>query len=319
MALVVNGQTIPDGGNVYVNGVKPDSIVVNGTTVWRNNVPPSQITDLKATTNRISEVVITFTPASGVPTPTHNLYENGVLVAENITSGYQHLVSAGERTYHIEACNSAGCTTSNSDVGYSVPAGGLIIDYYTANDLTLLTYNGNGSWTFTPPEGQTEFYIEVQGAGGSGGNNNYINDDAYSGGGYAGEYKTATLTITSATDITIGKGGAGVIPGYSGNAGGASSIASVTAAGGDGGWEASDCCYEGRGEGNDGNYVIDNCFYRDGCGYMAGGQGSHFGKGGDGNGQHGETGAGGGSMAHTFGGVSYSGDGGDGRVVINFV
>ncbi len=34
MALKVNGTTIPNRGEVYVNGTKPNKIKVNGTVVW---------------------------------------------------------------------------------------------------------------------------------------------------------------------------------------------------------------------------------------------------------------------------------------------
>lgn len=39
MPLVVNGVTIPDGGEVYVNGTKPKTINVNGTKVWEDYSP----------------------------------------------------------------------------------------------------------------------------------------------------------------------------------------------------------------------------------------------------------------------------------------
>jgi surface protein len=81
-------------------------------------VPPSEITDFQASDDREMEVLVTFSPASGFPTPTYDLYKDNGLVAEGIEPGYiYNTAMPGTNTYYVIAKNSEGEKMSNSDEG----------------------------------------------------------------------------------------------------------------------------------------------------------------------------------------------------------
>ncbi len=138
-----------------------EQIVINTTsgqheinhTVNINDIAtaPTTINNLVATDDEIGQVTMTFTPATGYPAPTHNLYENDIEVATNIGTGYSHQVSEGEYTYHVLAVNRAGSKESNDSVGKSLPSLAEpvpIIDLVASDD----EYN-QVTITFTPAAG----------------------------------------------------------------------------------------------------------------------------------------------------------------------
>jgi hypothetical protein len=63
MALVINGITFEDGDEVYINGIKPKNILVNGQEVWRDYAGPPSPVDI--TTSGTYKAGIDF-PA-GIP------------------------------------------------------------------------------------------------------------------------------------------------------------------------------------------------------------------------------------------------------------
>ncbi|CAH3424817.1 hypothetical protein AI2642V1_1547 [Citrobacter freundii] len=94
------------------------------------------------------------------------------------------------------------------------------------------------SGTYTPSAGTKSVVVEVQGGGGAGGAAGLVSGGniAMGGGGAAGAYARSRLvTGFSGVQITIGAGGKGKKPDYTGMNGGNTSFGTITAAGGTGG------------------------------------------------------------------------------------
>lgn len=240
MSITINGTVLEDGAPLLVGGVQAQSVTCNGVEVWRNNSEPGTITDFEASSSGADDkVTVTFTNATGVPTPTYNLYENSVVVASGISSGHVHTSTvSGSNVYYVKALNSAGSSDSNTD--------------------TALVWAGGSSYVITSSEtitagieipADTAITMEILGGGGGGGGG---------GGNYGGNGgKTSVLasrsgTYTSGTTLpaVIGEGGLGGVPwtittpGH-GEDGTDSSIGGYIAAGGAGGtninsWLGSD-------------------------------------------------------------------------------
>ena len=134
---------------------------------------PSAITDFR-TVSYVGSVRVYFSTATGYPAPRYDLYEGNTLRATGITSGYQYSFSAGVKTLHVRAVNTAGTTSSNSATATSKSASGS------------KTYSVAGNYTFTAPVGYSKVTVCMIGGGGSGAcddNNSEI------GGGYAGSIR----------------------------------------------------------------------------------------------------------------------------------
>jgi len=315
MPITINGQAFPDGSPLTVNGTQAQVVTVNGTTVWQNNQVPSAITDFAASDDQEGQITVTFTPATGIPTPTHDLIRvsDGSVIASDISSGYVWTTSDCNVNLRVDAKNSVGTTPSNEDIGISVePAGSIVFDVV-------------GDHQFTAPCGWNEVSICMVGGGGSGGCSAGYHA---SGGGYAGqivEEPSFAVSSGSTIDVTVGGGGSGCscCDTNSGRAGGQSVFDTLSASGGSGGQSDNSTGYAGNGG------STTNCagtFYdgtRSGTGddydpYHYGGQAA-FGNGGNGDAYHdaggGGVGAGGGASGA---GDNSSGAGGRGEVRVSW-
>ena len=114
MPITINGAPLNDGDPLLVNGVQAQAVTVNGTQVWRNTIPPSAIQNFTATSNRVGSILVTFTHSVGIPTPQHDLYIGGALVASDISTGYIHTIQGGDYSAFVRAHNVAGTIDSNS-------------------------------------------------------------------------------------------------------------------------------------------------------------------------------------------------------------
>jgi len=109
------GRTNPAAGNDVV--LSPAIPVVTSPTAPA--LPPARITNLVASDSTSGSVTITFTNAARATS--HDLIENGTVVANNIATGYVRTVDPGTRTYMVRAINAEGSTDSASDSGTSAP------------------------------------------------------------------------------------------------------------------------------------------------------------------------------------------------------
>lgn len=170
---------------------------------------------------------------------------------------YQHQMGVpewhAEQEYHLGSiCTHNGesyQSLQNANVGSQPPSAKWTPVLTSKNGLANLGLgDGSGrligvrvitsSGTYTPTPGTKSVVVEVQGGGGSGGAAGTPGSGsiAMGGGGAAGAYARSRLTAGfSGVQITIGAGGKGKKPNYSGMDGGVSSFGTITAAGGTGG------------------------------------------------------------------------------------
>jgi len=234
MPLIVNGEVIPDGGNLSINGVCPETVVVNGEVIWECTpvVPPSAITDFSASEGISGKIVITFTPATGLPEPTHNLvkHETGEVVAVDVHDGYEWVTDEQNVLLRVDAVNAGGTTPSNVDLG---SAGGRIIE--------TVFYDDVGTHTYTLPAGTR--YIDVYAVGGGGGGGGWEEDSSRhatgGNGGNGGEIIDSyniNVEAVASVEVKVGDGGSGGGTNEHGADGGYSGVVGyATASGGAGG------------------------------------------------------------------------------------
>jgi hypothetical protein len=311
MALIWNGTEIPSSGTILFNGTSLGSVIFNGVEVWGGSTPPTEIMDFSVSDNWTgSSLTITFTPASGAPEPTYDLYADGSLHTSGVTSGFSFTATSSSSTYYVLAINEAGQTPSNSDVGnaYLGPSSPIVI-----SSSTSLVAG-------TDCPAVATLSLCIVGGGGSG-----ASSSANAGVGHAGEARTASIELAQGETISvsIGSGGSSVSPYNDGNAGGTTSFGSYLTASGGAGGQMSGGSWQGDGgsqsscggTSNDGIKSV----YGVTTGY--GGQSSGFGPGGDGmtvyDASPGGTGSGGGGQG--FGNIAHtSGAGGAGQVKISW-
>jgi len=112
---------------VEVLGTEVCELYINGSLVYTCEAappalaPPSYVSNFAASDNQTNTIQMTFSNASGNPSPTYELMEDGYTVNSSITSGYQ-LARTGPHTsiYQVVAVNSQGRSTSNDDSGTSI-------------------------------------------------------------------------------------------------------------------------------------------------------------------------------------------------------
>ena len=159
---------------------------------------------------------------------------------------------------------------------------GFYQKYGSSGGHTSFTSAGTTTWTV--PAGITSVDYLVVGGGGSGGSG------SGGGGGGAGAYRTGTLSVTPAAEltVTVGAGGAAVSDSI-GNDGGSSVFSSITSGGGGGGGATTGATASSGSGGGGGN------------GSAAGGSGSYGYDGGSGGTANVGGGGGGASAVGTAG------------------
>ena len=194
----------------------------------------------------------------------------------------------------------------------ATPAVAISQTTQTVGAYTVVTFNGVGSTTWTPPASVTSVdYLVVAGGGGGG---QYVG-----GGGGAGGFRTGTnYAVSGSIPVTVGAGGLG--PGWydpfsTGRNGGDSTFGTITSTGGGGGgsYETSPPTPGGSGGGGI-SYLSDSA--KTGApslpvtspvqGYKGGDTGRYDSGGGGGGGA--------GGLGGNYKGGYYGGDGGPGAV-----
>ncbi len=290
MPIVVNGVELTnDKDSLAVNQVAVQQVFLNDKSIWERTYKPEKPENFNATDDLYGEVVCTWNSAGDVTW--YQLLIDGVPITpdeENIASPYTYIIE-GQASFSVRAHNSYGYTDSEPDIGIGLVAGaGNVTIYYNsvsgANPETVS--GGNGSFTFTTPEGIVQFYVSGVAGGGSGGNGTSM---YFGTGGSAGQEISNNLVGTSTGQthtITIGAGGG---RGASGVGGSSSFEGSTTLGGGASGLDGM------------GMYVSNGA----GSSYGSGGAGANSvsiaGDGGTG------AGGGGGGQANRSGGAGGSG------------
>ena len=211
---------------VTINGIKQheDAYSVSGTTLTLSS--PLVATD-KLEVIGINDIGTTITPA-----------QNSVDLDKLATTG----------------------TASSSTFLRGDMAWAAVSDVSGLSSVQVFTSSG----TWTKPSGITKVMVEVQGAGGSGGNSNVSNGGCGAGGGYA--KKLIDVSSISSSTITVGTGGVGTSGVSTGNSGGSSSWAdgtnTVTGSGGGGGVSYPSASTAGTGSGGDINVDGGRGFWR---------------------------------------------------------
>ncbi len=89
--------------------------------------PPAPITSFDATDNQPNKITCTWTNSTGLPTPTQELFRNGVSVASNVTSPYVYSITGPDTAdYHVVATNTEGVEIGNVDSGTAVVTAALL-------------------------------------------------------------------------------------------------------------------------------------------------------------------------------------------------
>lgn len=159
-----------DCAKVELLGTEVCELYVNDKLVFACNteppVAPSEIIDLSATDTLVNSIEVTYTPSEGSPTPQHNLYENGGLIAEGIDTGHS-VARSGVFTadYHVVALNPSGEITSNVNSGTALavappPAPPGTITNLTATDC----YAGYVDITWSPASGANGYNLYKDGS-----------------------------------------------------------------------------------------------------------------------------------------------------------
>ena len=94
-----------------------DSNTDQGTAIAKSG--PGLITDFSATDDECNSITITFTPATGSPEPTYDLYQDNNMIVQGVSSGYQVQGNIVGSEFFVRAINSEGETNSNTDTGTS--------------------------------------------------------------------------------------------------------------------------------------------------------------------------------------------------------
>lgn len=198
MAIEVNGVIIPNGGNLSVNGICPEEVYVNGVRTWWCHESPGNVTDFSASDNRYNEIQITFTPTSGLPAPTYDLYRDGLLYVSNVSSGDVFNTGPGSWLFKLLAYNGQTPNTwSNEDYGNAL-----------AEPCTL-EWATPGFYNWTVPSGVFSSTVCMIGGGGTGiatYNSFYV---IYNGGGHSGGIVNNNMSLTPGqlVAIQVGEGG----------------------------------------------------------------------------------------------------------------
>ncbi len=316
----------------------------SGTSV-AELAPPTYISDFEASTTELDKVIMTFTASVGATN--HALYKAAERLEENITTGFEYLITdTTPADYYVRAENVDNYTDSNHWTGYpvSVLPGSVTIEYAGGIGNVTYTFTGTGDgtivpdteyygrFTFNPPSSSAEILVNVCmcGGGGSGAKSAV---DANAGGGHAGASNTFSASVSSPNSYVGNLGTGGMYNGTAadGEPGGETNFLAEVAAGGLGGDEMG------------ANYLGDGAAYESPCGgtfydgtknsggdtgYSGyGGQASVFADGGDGDYEcsggpeypMAYRGAGGSGSAGCWTGMdNYSGIGGAGSIKISW-
>jgi hypothetical protein len=125
MAVNINGlEMATDSKSFIINNVEITEIIANDVSVWKYDEAvtpppdeaPGEINNFTVT-DGLGEVTLSWDYVTGYPIPTYYIFEDGVQVADALTSRtYTRVVSKGTREYAVAAYNGVGDPTSTSEL-----------------------------------------------------------------------------------------------------------------------------------------------------------------------------------------------------------
>jgi len=289
---LTNSNIFQLNGNIGIGTTTPATTFdVNGSSTIRGTFYLPAITNSYLAANATGRVIATTTPLI----PANNLSDltNTSTALTNLGLGSIALKATTDFIATSTTATSTWVLTSNGSVWAAAAASG-------GGGIDVQTFNASSTWT--KPGSGTMAFIQVWGAGGSGGVG--TSDSRLGGGGGGGAYSEKYILLSSlsaTTTVTIGSGGRSKSPAAtSGEPGGTTSFGSYLSA------------YGGGGGGNPGDFA--GTIVGGGGGGGNTSSGTTVGTsatGGTGGNWYGGTGGTGGATS-TTGGVSTWGIGGGG-------
>ena len=162
--------------------------------------------DLGAAASGANSDITSLTPLSGSLNIFGQLKINGLLTLLVSTSAPVGCDSSKSGAIYFNDTDKSvyDCNAMSwNKLGAAIPATGTI------------TYLTPGIYTWTVPDGVYRIFVQIWGAGGSGGLGNYVAGSYFSGGGgSSGSYGAAFMSVVplSGISVVVGQGGNGVSP-----------------------------------------------------------------------------------------------------------
>ena len=276
-----NGTTtIPPEGSVYHNDKNINWVRYNGVTVWRKDISENTPLNLTASEGQIRKIFVDWSPPTNLVPDYYNLYRDGKLYKSRLTESHYSDTGLGDgesHEYYTTAVSGNNeSNSSNTDRGVTKVISGSI------------TFTKDGY--FTVPDGITKIKICMigGGAGGSSRNRRWFSYESAPG-GKAGTLVERIIDVYPGQrfKVQIGEGGRRSISwNDDGGPGKATIFGNIIAKGGEEETHYGEGKITGQygcGQNSKADGQRNTCTRRwrkDAYGY--GGQGTIFGKGGDG-------------------------------------
>ena len=122
--------------NFKLGAGQVDKIFLGRALVW----PNTAITDFAASDSRVKEIQITFTDPNTTLPNSYELYQDGIRVATDVSSGDIFDAVAGSDSYYVRSIYDGGhAFNSNTDIGIALDgiAPGPITDFMASDDQIL--------------------------------------------------------------------------------------------------------------------------------------------------------------------------------------
>ncbi|GMQ31161.1 glycine-rich domain-containing protein [Algoriphagus confluentis] len=197
--------TVSIGGNLTVNGggtLNSGNTTVDGNTTNNGQINLNGQLAIRGNLTNNGGGIIRGGSASQC---------NGLIVEGPNLTNWGSIGSGGSPINVNRVPDTGNNLSSNASVGQCTCSPKPV---FTSGFEVILVYNCPGTYTWSPPEGLTQYEVLVVGGGGSGGNTSTNNENKAGGGGGAGAVIAQTFTIPGAGlpsgqtyNVVVGAGG----------------------------------------------------------------------------------------------------------------